>query len=159
MNKSDIRDIQTFVNDGKNYYVEVQEVGCASKWNDETEEMEYNEANFYLLIRFVKRESEENEPLSVPDNNNNDSTTKDMMRTEIINRIADFALKNTSNENLTKADCIQEFTEQFEENSYMNQFFSVRAYLGIMIEEGNKEAISIMKALINYRLHKEEVTA
>ena len=81
------------------------------------------------------------------------------MRTEIINRIANFALKNTSDENLTKADCIQEFTEQFEENSYMNQFFSVRAYLGIMIEEGNKEAISIMKALINYRLHKEEVTA
>jgi len=154
MNKSDIEDIQQFENYADSYYVEVQEVGCASKWNNETDGMEYDEANFYLLIRFVKSESEENEPLPVP-NNNNDSATKDMMRTEIINRMADFAVKNSSNYwSMTRAEGIQEYTEQFEENSYMNQFFSIRAYLGIMIEEGNKEAISIMKALIKYRLHK-----
>lgn len=36
------------------YALEVEDVPCASNWNDETETMEYEDANYYLCIRFVK---------------------------------------------------------------------------------------------------------
>ena len=36
------------------YFLTVEEVPCASTWNDEAEEMEYTDANYYLCIRYVK---------------------------------------------------------------------------------------------------------
>ena len=54
---------------------------------------------------------------------------------------------------MTIADCMreytQEFSEQFEDGSYME---CLRLSLGWMIEDGHKEAIEIMKDLIRYRL-------
>lgn len=37
------------------YYLTIEEVGCASNWNDETEIMEYADGNWYLCMRFVKQ--------------------------------------------------------------------------------------------------------
>lgn len=36
------------------YYLEIEEVSCASRWNNEKEQMEYQDANFYIVCRFVK---------------------------------------------------------------------------------------------------------
>ena len=36
------------------YFLEVEEVGCASQYNEETDEMEYKEANFYVVCRIIK---------------------------------------------------------------------------------------------------------
>lgn len=36
------------------YFFEVEDVGCASKYDNITEEMEYKDANFYFVIRFLK---------------------------------------------------------------------------------------------------------
>lgn len=36
------------------YYLEVEEVPCASRWHEDTEEMEYKDANYYVVCRFCK---------------------------------------------------------------------------------------------------------
>lgn len=36
------------------YFLTIEEVGCASNWNEETEEMEHAEGNYYLCMRFYK---------------------------------------------------------------------------------------------------------
>lgn len=36
------------------YFLTIEEVPCASQWNEETEEMEYAEGNYYLCVRFIK---------------------------------------------------------------------------------------------------------
>jgi hypothetical protein len=36
------------------YFFEIEEVPCASRYDEETDEMEYKEANYYLCMRFVK---------------------------------------------------------------------------------------------------------
>jgi hypothetical protein len=36
------------------YFLEAEEVSCASEWNEETEEMEYKEGRWYLCCRIVK---------------------------------------------------------------------------------------------------------
>lgn len=35
------------------YFLEVEEVPCASKWHEDTDEMEYEEANYYVVVRFT----------------------------------------------------------------------------------------------------------
>ena len=36
------------------YFLEVEEVGCASRYNEKTEKMEYKDANFYVVCRIVR---------------------------------------------------------------------------------------------------------
>ena len=36
------------------YFLEAEEVPCATQWNEETEEMEYEEGRWYLCCRIVK---------------------------------------------------------------------------------------------------------
>jgi len=36
------------------YFFEWEEVGCASKWDNITDSMEYQEASFYFVIRMCK---------------------------------------------------------------------------------------------------------
>lgn len=36
------------------FYIEIDEVGCASKWNDDSDEMEYKDGNFYFCTRIVR---------------------------------------------------------------------------------------------------------
>lgn len=36
------------------YFFEVENVGCASRCDNDTDEIEYKEANFYFVIRLVK---------------------------------------------------------------------------------------------------------
>lgn len=36
------------------YFLEVEEVSCASNWNEDTDEMEYKEGRWYLCCRIVK---------------------------------------------------------------------------------------------------------
>ena len=38
---------------GNEWFIEYEEVACASQFNDNTEEMEYKNGNFYLCIGFV----------------------------------------------------------------------------------------------------------
>lgn len=35
------------------WYIEAEEVNCASRFNEDTDEMEYTDANWYLYIRFA----------------------------------------------------------------------------------------------------------
>lgn len=37
------------------YFLTIEEVPCASKWNEDTEEMEYADGNYYLCMRFIKQ--------------------------------------------------------------------------------------------------------
>lgn len=39
---------------GGGYFFEMEEVGCASKFDPITDAMEYEEANYYFVIRFCK---------------------------------------------------------------------------------------------------------
>ncbi|MEY8352572.1 hypothetical protein AALB39_04355 [Lachnospiraceae bacterium 54-53] len=36
------------------YFFTIEEVPCATQWNEESEEMEYADGNYYLCMRFVK---------------------------------------------------------------------------------------------------------
>ena len=36
------------------YFLEAEEVPCASNWNEETEEMEYADGRWYIVCRFIK---------------------------------------------------------------------------------------------------------
>lgn len=36
------------------YFLEAEEVPCASNWNEETEEMEYADGRWYIVCRFNK---------------------------------------------------------------------------------------------------------
>lgn len=36
------------------YFLEAEEVPCASNWNEETEEMEYAAGRWYIVCRFIK---------------------------------------------------------------------------------------------------------
>ncbi|WP_242831827.1 hypothetical protein [Desulfitobacterium hafniense] len=70
-----------------------------------------------------------------------------MLKSEIIRRAAELAHKNDPY--LTTRECIEEYYEQFEDGSYE---LWLRGWLGLMIEDGHKEAVEIMKDLIRYRL-------
>jgi hypothetical protein len=36
------------------YFLEAEEVPCACRWHEDTEEMEYADGNWYIVCRFVK---------------------------------------------------------------------------------------------------------
>ena len=72
------------------------------------------------------------------------------LKTEIIRKAAELAHKNDPY--LTKQECMEEYHEQFEDGSYE---LWLRGWLGLMIENGHKEAIDIMKDLIRYRLQSK----
>ena len=36
------------------YFLEIEEVGSASRLNEETEEIEYKEGNFYMVVKLIK---------------------------------------------------------------------------------------------------------
>ena len=36
------------------YFLEIEEVPCASQYNEDTDEVEYDEANYYIVCRIVK---------------------------------------------------------------------------------------------------------
>ena len=40
--------------DGPVYYFEMEEVPCASLWHEDTEEMEYEKGNWYLVASIIK---------------------------------------------------------------------------------------------------------
>lgn len=69
------------------------------------------------------------------------------LKNEIIRKAAELAHKNDPY--LTEQECIGEYQEQFEDGSYE---LWLRGWLGLMIEEGSREAVKIMKDLIRYRL-------
>jgi hypothetical protein len=74
------------------------------------------------------------------------------LRTEIIKASAALAHKNDEfgkEQGITLQDYIIEYTEQFDEGSYLTY---LRAWLGYMIEQGNADAVEIMKNLIKYKL-------
>lgn len=70
-----------------------------------------------------------------------------MLKDKIISNAAELAHKDDPY--LTKQECISEYYEQFEDGSYE---LWLRGWLGLMIENGSKEAVEIMKDLIRYRL-------
>ena len=41
------------INEPGCYYIEAEEVGCASQYNEETDEIETADANWYLYIRYI----------------------------------------------------------------------------------------------------------
>lgn len=41
------------LNEAGCYYIEAEEVGCASQYSEEKDEIEYAEGSWYLYIRFV----------------------------------------------------------------------------------------------------------
>lgn len=41
------------INEPGCYYIEAEEVECASQFNEETDEMEYAEGHWYLYIRYI----------------------------------------------------------------------------------------------------------
>ena len=43
----------TIENSCGGFYVEMEDVGCATKYNEETNENEYSDANFYFCTRLV----------------------------------------------------------------------------------------------------------
>ncbi|WP_242831340.1 hypothetical protein [Desulfitobacterium dehalogenans] len=75
------------------------------------------------------------------------------LRNEIIRKAAELAHKNDPY--LTKHECASEYYDQFEDGSYE---LWLRGWLGLMIEDGSKEAIEIMKDLIRYRLQSKPNT-
>lgn len=72
----------------------------------------------------------------------------EFLKKAIINQSAKLAVE-TDECVLTLEECIEEYSEQLADGSYL---LWLRAWIGYMIEEGNKKAIEIMKDLINYRL-------
>lgn len=71
------------------------------------------------------------------------------LKLSIIRRAAELSYKTAEGGIATLEEYQQEYTEQFEEGSY-NQY--LRVFLGCMVEQGNKEAISVMKDIIRYNL-------
>lgn len=54
-NKEDAEEVLTIGNHSYSEYgIEVEEVGCATKVDEEGNIIEYSEANFYVMVRFVK---------------------------------------------------------------------------------------------------------
>lgn len=51
VNDNEITTIKGGVNE---YALDYEEVEGASRWNDETDDMEYANGNWYIMIRFVK---------------------------------------------------------------------------------------------------------
>lgn len=45
--------LEGMTNEPGAWYIEAVEVGCASRFNEDTDEMEYAEGNWYLYIRFA----------------------------------------------------------------------------------------------------------
>lgn len=43
-----------FTNDPNNYFFTIEEVPCASTLNEDTDEIEYSEGRFYMVVRIVK---------------------------------------------------------------------------------------------------------
>ena len=41
------------INEAGCYYIEAEEVGCASKYNEDTDEIETAEGSWYLYIRYI----------------------------------------------------------------------------------------------------------
>lgn len=72
--------------------------------------------------------------------------------TEIAARCAKLAVTTESNETgLMYEDYLNEYLEQFESGEYL---IYLKIWIGYMVEEGNKEAIEIMKLLIKSNLNR-----
>lgn len=72
------------------------------------------------------------------------------LKNEIVRKAAELAHKNDPYTAIE--DCLEEYSEQFEDGSYE---LWLRGWLGLMIEDGSKEAVEIMKNLIRYRLQSK----
>lgn len=75
----------------------------------------------------------------------------EVYKNEVIVKSAELACETA--DDLELDVCIKEYTEQFEDGSYMT---CLRTWLGYMVEKGNKKAIEAMKNLIRYRLAAQQ---
>lgn len=73
--------------------------------------------------------------------------SREQLRNAIITKSAELA--SNTDDAITMQECVKEYTDQFDEGSYCEY---LRSWIGYMIEQGNKEAIDILKDIIRYRL-------
>jgi hypothetical protein len=70
------------------------------------------------------------------------------LKKSIITKSAELA-HDVDEMELPLSDCVNEYTEQLEDGSYLT---FLRMWIGYMIEQGSKKAADIMKDIIRYRL-------
>ena len=71
-----------FAEHGTSYCFELEEVACASEWNEEKQEMNYEDGNFYFHIRFFVWEEVEEEATEAPETAEENETATADQQTE-----------------------------------------------------------------------------